>query len=90
MAVKSPNDLASLVSRAPDVGTIDLAYVYNGRGFQTKLVLGGPTTTSPPRNAMTGGMQRSDALTQHARQRRDPHAYGPATNPHALDAADQQ
>ncbi len=60
MAVKSPNDLASLVSRAPDVGTIDLAYVYNGRGFQTKLVLGRTTAATSPRNSMTGGTPRND------------------------------
>ena len=36
MAVQSPSDLASLVARAPEVGQIDLSYVYNGRGFRTQ------------------------------------------------------
>jgi hypothetical protein len=59
MAVKSPNDLAALVSRAPDVGQIDLAYVYNGRGFQTKLVMGQSTASTAPRGAMTSPAPRS-------------------------------
>jgi hypothetical protein len=60
MAVQSPNDLASLVARAPDVGQIDLSYVYNGRGFRTNLVLGQTTSgATPPRSPMTSAPLRS-------------------------------
>jgi PDZ domain len=60
MAVQSPSDLAALVARAPEVGQVDLAYVYNGRGFRANVVMGQVTSAPPPsRSPMANAAPRS-------------------------------
>ena len=59
MAVQSPSNLAALVARAPEVGQVDLAYVYNGRGFRTNIVVGQATSATPSRSPMTSAAPRS-------------------------------